>query len=265
MMGLIILAVIAIYAFLASSIVRYVYTKTGNNKKRYLVIAIAILLPFWDMILHYPVYWILSSTVPEVERYKPYEKVEGFYEDYIPGGNVAYNMFLHKTFENKYSIYFEEDDKYNKKERRWDKKYYKAFWLNNSNSPTCFPLQPSTVEGKYIELINNNWCISVEEIDESQMTKYWELNTKEVFHLPIFYLNIYIVDFFVSDRHTGEPFLRYRDVFVDRSWLTAINFVSGRKSVKSGTKFTYGSSGGGFHFPDYNIIKILDSKELPNI
>lgn len=105
MVGLILLSVIGIYIALAVLIVKVIYKKTDIKKIRYSAIALAIFLPFWDMLLHYPVYWILSNTVPEIERYQPYEKVEGFYEDYIPSGNIAFNMFLHNTFENNLSIY----------------------------------------------------------------------------------------------------------------------------------------------------------------
>jgi hypothetical protein len=263
MIGLIILTVIVVYIVVSSSIVKYICRKTENQKIRLLAVAIEILFPFWDMIIHYPVYWLLANMVPTVERYKPYEKVDGFYEKFIPNGNIVFNMFLHDTFNKKYSLYYANNNNFNKKHHRWETKYYKAFWLNDSTSPACFPPKPSTVMDKYIELINKNWCVAVEEINESQMTKYWKLNEKIVFHVPIFYFNIYIVDFFVSDRHTDEPFFRLRDIFVDKSWMTAINVVSGRKTVRSGTGFTYVSDGDKFNFPDYNIIKILDSKELP--
>jgi len=223
------------------------------RKKIYIVI-IVIILPFWDMIINEPIYKLLRSTVPEIERYKPYKKVEGFYEDFIPSGNIAFNMFLHNTFEKKYSIYFDKQGE-----------YYKAFWLNNSKSPTCFPPQPSTVEEEYIEYINKNWCISVIQIDKSEMTKYWKLTKKEVFHFPILYLNIYVVDFFVSDRNTGDPFFRLRDVYVDKSWLTALNLKDGKKGIRSGTKYTYSTKDRNFNFPDYKIIKLLDSKSLPKI
>ena len=96
------------------------------------------------------------------------------------------------------------------------------------------------------------------------MTKYWGLGAQKVRHIPILYLNVYVVDFFVTDRHTGKNIFRLRDVFVDESWLTALNVVSGRKSARSGTEYTSGS-GYGFRFPDYKILKILDSKELPDL
>lgn len=268
MIGLIILSIIGVYIALAISIVKIVYSKTESKKVRYSTIAVAIFLPFWDMLLHYPVYWILSNTVPEIERYQPYEKVEGFYEDYIPRGNIAFNMFLHNTFENNLSIYYDKRGDYNKEKKAYEKFYYKATWLNDSSSPTCFPPQPSTVEDDYINLIKNNWCISVKQIEESEMTRYWKVSRRKTFYFPLLYMNIYVVDFFVSDRLTGKKFFRLRDVYVDRSWLTAVNIVSGNKSTRSGTKYTYarsGNSGKYFEFPDYNIIKILDSKELPKI
>jgi hypothetical protein len=97
------------------------------------------------------------------------------------------------------------------------------------------------------------------------MTKYWELSTKIVAHIPILYFNVYIVDFFVSDRNSGEHFFRLRDIYVDRSWMTALNIVSGNKAIKSGTGYTYTSNGKHFTFPDYNIIKLLDSENLEKL
>lgn len=266
MIGLSILLAIIIYVSLAVMIVRYVKKKTESKIKRYGTMALVILLPFWDMILHYPVYWLLSSTVPEIERYQPYKKIEGFYEDFIPQGNIAYNMFLHKAFENQYTLYFEKTGEYNKQKGEREKLYYKAYWLNNSDSPNCFSPKPSTVEEKYIEFLENNWCIAVESINENEMTNYWKLTKKKAFSFPIFYLNVQVVDFFVSDRTTGAHFFRLRDVYVDKSWMTAINVVTGNKTVRSGTKFTYASSGGKhFNFPDHKIIKLLDSKEIPEL
>lgn len=266
MIGLSILLAIIIYAFLSVSIVRYVKKKTESRTKRFGTLIFVILLPFWDMIFHHPIYWLLSSTVPEIERYQPYKKVEGFYEDFIPQGNVVYNMFLHKTFENQYTLYFEKTGEYNKQKGVREKLYYKAYWLNNSESPKCFVPMPSSVEEKYIEFLDKNWCVAVENINQNEMTNYWQLTKKKVFSFPILYLNIQVVDFFVSDRNTGVHFFRLRDIYVDKSWMTAINVVTGKKGVRSGTEFTYASSGGRyFNFPDYKIIKLLDSKELPEL
>ena len=264
-MGIIILPVVIIYLLLSVSITIFALKKIKNKIIKYTVISLVFLLPFWDMIIHTPVYCILSSTVPEITRYQPYKKVEGFYEDFIPRGNIAYNMFFHDTFEKKYSLYFDKTGKYNKKKKSREKLYYKAFWLNDSTSPTCFKPQPSTVEAKYLEYIKNNWCISVEQIEKNEMTRYWKLTQKKVFHFPLAYMNIYVVDFYVSDRFTDERIIKFRDVFVDKSWMTAINGVSGKKRIRSGTKYTHASGGNRFIFPDYNIIKILDSEELPQL
>lgn len=265
MIGIIILVVIIIFISISVALVKSIFKITESKVKRFAIIAFLAILPFWDMILHYPVYSYLSSHYIEIERYQPYKKVEGFYEDFIPNGDVAFNMLLHKTFENKYSIYFEKYAKNTGGKGKREKLPYKASWLNDSSSPTCFPPQSGTAKNRYIKYINNNWCISVEQIDKNEMTKYWKLSTKVVFHLPILYMNIYVVDFFISDRNTGEHFFRLRDIYVDKSWMTAINGVSAKKSIKSGTGYTYTGNGKHFTFPDYKIIKLLDSENLENL
>ena len=261
---------IVLYIAFAIIIIKIIFASTKRKKIRYSAIVIAIIFPFWDTILNNPIYKILSDNIPEIERYQPYEKIKGFYVDFVPQGNIAYSMFSHNTFENNYSIYYHKLENRNKEKIAYKKFYYKATWLNNSSSPTCFPPQPSSVEDDYINLIKNNWCISVKEIEESEMTKYWKVDNKIVFHIPLLNMNIYIVDFFVSDRHTGKNFFRLRDVFVDQSWLSSLNIVSGTKYIRSGTKYTHArythyKEGKYFEFPDHNIIKILDSKELPDI
>lgn len=265
MISLIILTVIIIYIYISISLVKFVCRRTRCRTKRYTAITLIAILPFLDMILHYPVYWVLSSTVPEIERYQPYKKVEGFFVDFIPNDNVAFVMFLHETLKKKYSIYFEKTGDFIIKNGHREKLYFKAYWINDSNSTACIQPVPSTVKDEYIELIKNNWCIAVDQIEKHEVTRYWKLTTKKIFSLSILHFSISVVDFIVSDRHTDEKIFRLRDFYVDKSWMTVVNIVNGVRERRSGTPYTYTQDGKHFEFPDYKIIKILDSEELPNI
>ena len=110
--------------------------------------------------------------------------------------------------------------------------------------------------------MKNNWCIAVEQTQENKIVNYWKLEKNIVFHIPILYMNIYIVDFIVSDQLTNERMFKLRDVFVDKGWITGLNFISG-EGIRSGTNYTralkHYNGKPIFEFPAEQIIKILDS------
>lgn len=264
MVGLIVIGSIIGYILLAKFIVKKVYEETQSLKKKYIALAIVTLIPTWDTILYYPTYWILSSNIPEIERFQSPQKIEGFYQSYMPDDMIIFEMYLYDTFDNNYSIYFDKSDKYDKTTKTRTKKYYKAHWLNDSKSSLCVPPLARSMREKYQKELENNWCIAVEEIKQDDMTQYWKLEQKIVAYIPILYMNIYIVDFYVSSRNNEERFFRLRDVFVDKSWLTAVNIVSGEKATSSGTDFTRlfkGSTKNHFELNENSIVKILTSKQ----
>lgn len=263
MVGLIVVGVIIGYVLLSKFIVTKVLQEYGL-KKANIALAIMILIPTWDAILYYPTYWILSNTIPKIERFQSPQKIEGFYKRYMPDDMIIFNMYLYDTFDNNYSIYFDKNDKYDKTTKTRTKKYYKAHWLNDSKSSLCVLSLAGSMREKYQKKLENNWCVAVEEIKQEDMTQYWKLEQKIVAHIPILYMNIYIVDFYVSSRNNEERFFRLRDVFVDKSWLTAVNISNGYKTTSSGTDFTRlfkDSKGMYFEFNQDSIVKILTSKQ----
>jgi hypothetical protein len=263
MVGLIVVSVIIVYVLLSKFIVTKVLQRYGL-KKANIALVIMILIPMWDTILYYPIYWILSNTIPKIERFQSPQKIEGFYKGYMPDDMIIFNMYLYDTFDNNYSIYFDKNDKYDKTTKTRTKKYYKAHWLNDSKSSLCVPPLAGSMRAKYQKELENNWCVAVEEIKQDDMTQYWKLEQKIIAHIPILYMNIYIVDFYVSSRNNEERFFRLRDVFVDKSWLTAVNIVSGEKATSSGTDFTRlfkGSTKNHFELNEDSIVKILTSKQ----
>lgn len=263
MIGIMVVGVIVGYIFLAKFIVTKVLQLYGL-KKANIALVIMILIPTWDAILYYPSYWILSSTIPKIERFQSPQKIEGFYQNHIPNDNIVFTMYQYETFDNNYSIYFDKNVKYDKATKAWTTKYYKAYWLNDSKSLLCAPSLPSTVQKKYQKDLENNWCVAVEEIRKEDTTQYWNLEQNVIVHIPILYMNIYVVDFYISSRYNEEKLFRLRDVFVDKSWLTAANISNGKKTASSGTDFTHlfkDSRGIYFEFNQDSIVKILTSKQ----
>ena len=263
MIGLMFIGIIAGYVLLSKFIVTKVLQFYGL-KKANIALAIMILIPTWDAILYYPSYWILSSTIPKIERFQSPQKIEGFYQSYMPDDMIVFKMYLYDTFDNNYSIYFDKNVKYDKTTKTRTKKYYKAYWLNDSKSLLCAPSLPSTVQKKYQKDLENNWCVAVEEIRKEDTTQYWKLEQKIIAHIPILYMNIYVVDFYIVNRQNEDNFFRLRDVFVDKSWITAVNIVSEGKTTSSGTSFTRlfkDSKGMYFELNQESIIKILTSTQ----
>lgn len=254
MIGLLFLTTISAYIVITVLFVKYVYRSTENRTVRYCGIA-AVLFPFWDIVIYPIALSILSAVFVEIDRLEPYEKVEGFYIKYVPEDRIVYSMFRYDTFDKKYSIYYggRNDN------------YRKASWIKDSKSPSCYPLNRSVVKEEYLEKINDGWCIQVKSIDKEEVTRYWKLTEEVVFHLPILHVDAYVVDFFISDRHTGKAIIRLRDVFVEQSWFTALNVVSGRKSVSSGTEYTFATSEPDFFMYENKIIDLLDAEKLPDL
>ena len=79
MIGLMVVGVIVGYIFLAKFIVTKVYEKTKSLKKKYIALAIVILIPTWDAILGLPIYLYLCKYHAGVKIYQTVDNVEGFY------------------------------------------------------------------------------------------------------------------------------------------------------------------------------------------
>ncbi len=75
MIGLTILGGIALYLWLTTTIVGKVYSKTQSITKKRIAIAIFILIPTWDVILGYPIYWYLCATQSGAKIYKTVDNV----------------------------------------------------------------------------------------------------------------------------------------------------------------------------------------------
>jgi len=94
MIGIIFLAVLGGYVFLA----RLIMKRMPSRKARYIVAAIFILIPTWDMIPSWLYLEYLCKTEGGLKIYKTVDNVEGFYEEdyYYQKENVL------KTYGYKY-------------------------------------------------------------------------------------------------------------------------------------------------------------------
>jgi len=157
MIGLTILGVIALYWWLANTIINKVYAKTQSLTKKRIAIAIFILIPTWDVILGYPIYWYLCATQSGVKIYKTVDNVEGFYVGEL---DVNYPYAPYKGYQYK-------DYKGEKSD-----KYYRNYWINNNTSDLCIPVG-KYLYGDYAKAFKQGRCVAREEIAESEVSQ-WE-------------------------------------------------------------------------------------------
>ena len=79
MLGLMVLVVLILYILLSRFIVRLTYKKTGSLIKKRIALAVMILIPTWDIIIGYPIFWYLCTFESGMKIYKTVDNVEGFY------------------------------------------------------------------------------------------------------------------------------------------------------------------------------------------
>jgi len=215
MIGLMIIGSIALYWWLASTIVSKVYTKTQSLTKKRIAIAIFILIPTWDVILGFPVYAYLCLTQSGVKIYKTVDHVEGFYigeqsKDFAP--YVPYKGY-------QYIDYKEQESG----------KYYRSYWLDNNASELCVPVGTHRFS-PYAEAFARGKCIAKEVIKENKVSR-WEYNTNkniEKIIVPIVKIKKTVVA--IKDRKENRKIAENISYSMDQNWVIGFGNeqISGR-------------------------------------
>lgn len=222
MAGLLILVVIGFYVFLSKFIVKKVYEKTQSVKMKYIALAVMVLIPTWDIVLGYPIYAYLCLTKAGVHIYKTIDNVEGFY---VGEKDAEYEPY--KPYKGYKYIEYQEV-----KHRKPTGKYYRSYWVNfwedTNAAKNCVP--PRYEYDDYAKAIKRGQCIVKEEIMEKEVTGLWIVSKKNIQHYSILYLNISSIAIEVIDPRTKEKYFTAKDYIVDRSWITAVNMVTGNKN-----------------------------------
>lgn len=192
MIGLTILGGIALYWWLASTIVGKVFAKTQSLSKKRIALAIFILIPIWDIILGFPIYAYLCMTQSGVKIYKTVDNVEGFYVGESEGISIANQL----TAKDQSYHFIDYKDKANGK-------YYKSYWIENNTSENCISYGEYKY-ADYAEAFRHGRCVTKEEIHESEVSR-WELNGYKIgseTSMPIFNIDK-VISFKFTDRKSN--------------------------------------------------------------
>lgn len=217
MIGLMVVGVIVGYIFLAKIIVTKVYEKTQSLKKKYIALAIMILIPTWDAILGLPIYLYLCKYHAGVKIYQTVENVEGFY--------VGEESKKYRSPEP-YTGYRYVD--YKEKESG---KYYRSYWLDNNTSELCIPVG-EYLYSDYAKAFKQGRCIAKEEIAEIEVSQ-WENSgyRMKIFEIPI--LNIKKEKlFYTKDRHSNIILGEVDDIWWDVGYVAGNVFTGWNSSME---------------------------------
>lgn len=249
-MGLILLIVIIGYVFLARFIVKKVYEQTEKKLVKNVALAIFVLIPTWDVMLGYPIYTYLCIFESGAKIYKTVDNIDGFYmgEDYSTYSNMPPLPYEGYNF-----------IEYKKKKNQKSKNYYRVSWVDANNTNECIQIGNASSEYN-LNLYKQGKCIVEKEIAESEVSELWSLK-KEVDHYMFFYLNIYRVHFVIENRKNHKKYFTVTDYFVDKSWMTALNIVSGNKHKQNCFEKNIYSTSSGFEISDKFILETLKTKK----
>lgn len=205
MIGLIILGVIALYWWLARTVINKVYTKTQSLTKKRIAIAIFILIPTWDVILGFPIYAYLCMTQSGTKIYKTVDNVEGFYVGEQDNSSLIepYTGYLFIDYKEKNSG-----------------KYYRNYWLDNNTSELCIPVGIYRYS-PYAEAVARGKCIAKKEIKESEVSRWdasFDNTQRNSFSIP--WLDIGVIQYaHIKNRITNETLSEDYSVYFNGIWI----------------------------------------------
>ena len=205
MIGLTILVVIALYVWLARTVIKKVYSKTQSLTKKRIAIAIFILIPTWDIILGFPIYAYLCMTQSGVKIYKTVNNVEGFYVGEQDGTSVI------EPYEGYQFIEYKEKN---------SGKYYRSYWLDNNTSELCAPVGIYRYS-PYAEAFAKGKCIAKKEIKVSEVSK-WDasLENAQTTNLSIPWLSIGVIQYaHIKNSITNETLAEDYSVYFNGIWI----------------------------------------------
>lgn len=218
MIGIIIIGIAIGYIVLANFIVKRVYEKTHSLKKKYIALAIMILIPTWDAILGLPIYMYLCKYHAGVKIYQTVDNVEGFY---IGEQNKAKESI---TLPYKGYNFVDYKDKK-------DGKYYRNFWLDNNTSERCISYKGAW-NPDYTKAFEQGRCIDKEEITESEVSQ-WEFYGYSIVNstMPIFKIKQKKL-LFIQDRLSKKILGEVDTVWWDVGYITGRFFTGWNSSME---------------------------------
>lgn len=157
MIGLFVLVGGLVYVLLARIITKLIFKKTEQELYKRLAIAFFILVPTWDVIIGYPIYWYLCKFHSGVEIYETVNGVEGFYigeQHKLLQPIMPPDGYQYVDYTLKYSNGF-----------------LRSRWLNSAD-PSCYQSTTKFSTQAYEKKIQSGRCVSVAPISEKNMSRY---------------------------------------------------------------------------------------------
>jgi len=224
MFGLMILGGLTLYILISLFIVRMIHKKTGSLVKKRIALVVLLLIPTWDIIIGYPIFWYLCKFKSGMKIYKPVENVEGFYVGEKHGKYEPIDP--REGF--KYVDY--RDDR--------DGKYYRSYWLDNTNSELCVKPKlngKSYFQRNYKKEFANGKCLVKQPLKLDQVSRFevkydtgWRKHNTLI---PL--LKFYkIKRIAIRDRKTNETLSAFITYTWNTGWLKNSLSMTGGKNIE---------------------------------
>lgn len=161
-MSFAIVGFVLIYPFLLLIALFITSRFTKTTKAKLIVFAVWSLIPTWDVIIGYPIYWYLCKYESGMKIYKTVDNVEGFYvgeksKEYEPYEPYAGYRFI--DYKEKVTG-----------------KYYHSYWIDSNTSNLCIPIGDDAWVGQgklYSAAFKQGKCIVKEEIKVEEASRLW--------------------------------------------------------------------------------------------
>lgn len=219
MIGLLFIFSLVCYVLIARFVAKLVFKKTERVLYKRLAIAFFILLPTWDIIIGYPLYWYLCKSEAGIEIHETIDDVQGYY--------VGVNL-------NKWSLLLPIDGfQYVDYTLKYSDKFFRNSWLDNNTDEACYQPTGQLASQSYKEAFNSGKCITISEITKAHLSRY-EVNTSSELRTQIVpFLKIEkIISPVITDRLRKKELSRFVFFRWDRGWVA-------NSLTIGGTSWTY--------------------------
>lgn len=211
MIGLSIIFGLTCYVLLARFITKLVFKKTKRLLYKRLAIAFFILLPTWDVIIGFPLYWYLCKFHSGMEIYKTVDDVQGFY--------------VGEKYKKWQPIMPEKGYEYVDYKLTGTDQYYRSTWLNDNTHEDCY--LPTRKAGKYRKAFEAGRCLIVDPISFDSVSRYevtfpGSANSGQE---SIFFLTIVkFVSIEIVDRKSGSTISSLINYKWNQGWVVSTFF-----------------------------------------
>jgi len=196
-----------LYWLIAKKVVGMVYTETQSIIKKRIAIAIFVLIPTWDVILGFPIYWYLCATQAGIKIYKTVDNVEGFYV----GENHSESSVL-LPYEGYRFIDYKEPK---------NGKYYRNSWLDTNTSTECVSYIGAW-NYNYTRAFRSGKCITKEEIKVGDVSRWEYDSSKNIRKVIVPIVKIAKTIVAIKDKQQNKNLAEDISYSMDQNWVIGI-------------------------------------------